>query len=130
MFANWADFPSVTVLSDGSLVAHWLEKVGGGSYEYDVWIVQSRDSGKSWSKPERPHRDGTLSEHGFVSLIDRWSGRFSAVWLDGRNFAGENATHEMALMFTTFDKGTFEQETELDRRVCDCCQTAANLREF
>ncbi len=124
IFSNWADFPSIMVLSDGSLVAHWLEKAGG-SYEYDVWIAQSRDGGKSWSKPERPHRDGTLSEHGFVSLVNRGSGRFSAVWLDGRNFAGEDATHEMALMFTTFDNGTFQHETELDRRVCDCCQTAA-----
>src|SRR5215207_2642270 len=31
-FVNWADFPSVIELSDGSLAAHWLVKSGPGTY--------------------------------------------------------------------------------------------------
>jgi hypothetical protein len=36
-FANWADFASLAVV-DGALAAHWLEKSGEGSYEYDVFV--------------------------------------------------------------------------------------------
>jgi hypothetical protein len=33
-FVNWADFPSVIALQDGSLAAHWLVKSGSGTYAY------------------------------------------------------------------------------------------------
>jgi len=39
-FVNWADFPSVIALSDGSLAAHWLVKSGPGTYAYDVNIAR------------------------------------------------------------------------------------------
>ena len=68
-FVNWADFPSLCALADGTLAAHWLQKSSEGTYSYDVMISLSRDRGKSWSKPMTPHRDGTLTEHGFVSLV-------------------------------------------------------------
>ena len=50
-FVNWADFPSVIALQDGSLTAHWLVKSGPGTYAYNVNISRSKDGGKSWSKP-------------------------------------------------------------------------------
>lgn len=31
-FVNWADFPAVAALPDGTLFAHWLAKSGPGSY--------------------------------------------------------------------------------------------------
>ena len=68
-FVNWADFPSVVALDDGSLAAHWLVKNGSGTYAYDVNIARSKDGGKSWSKAIVPHLDNTQTEHGFVSLI-------------------------------------------------------------
>jgi hypothetical protein len=37
-FVNWADFPSMIALPDGSLAAHWLVKSGPGTYAYDVHI--------------------------------------------------------------------------------------------
>ena len=46
------------------------------------------------------------------------------MWLDGRNFEKEAADNEMALMQTTFDGAAFAEETMLDSRVCECCQTA------
>ena len=57
-FVNWADFPSLIVLPDGSLAAHWLVKSGSGTYAYDVTIARSFDGGKTWGKPFVPHRDG------------------------------------------------------------------------
>jgi hypothetical protein len=50
-FVNWADFPSLEVLSEGHLVAHWLQRSGSGSYAYGVRIAQSRDGGRTWSTP-------------------------------------------------------------------------------
>jgi hypothetical protein len=75
MLANWADFPSLLVLDDGTLVAHWLEKAGDGTYDHDVWIRLSKDHGATWTEPQRPYRDETKGEHGFVSLVDTaWAG--------------------------------------------------------
>lgn len=122
-FTNWADFPSMAALSDGTLVAHWLQKAGGGSYDYDVRLSRSTDQGLTWSPPVRPHR-ATPGEHGFVSLLPRPGARLDVVWLDGR--AMKDGLGQTALMRTTFD-ADFEPGAEkaLDPRTCDCCQTAA-----
>ena len=42
-FVNDADFPSMTVLSDGSLAAHWLGNNEPGTEAYDVNISISHD---------------------------------------------------------------------------------------
>lgn len=125
-FANWADFPSVLPMRDGGLVAHWLQRSGEGTYDYDVMVSRSGDAGATWSAPVRPHRDGTKSEHGFVSLVDFGPGRFGAIWLDGRNFkeGAATAVADMMLMFAVFEGGAFRPEAVLDERVCECCQTA------
>src|SRR5829696_2025076 len=50
-FINWADFPSVIALKDGTLAAHWLVKSGSSTYAYDVNVCTSNDAGKTWIKP-------------------------------------------------------------------------------
>ena len=130
-FVNWADFPSVATLPDGTLFAHWLAKSGPGTYAYDVRVTTSRDGGKSWSAPVVPHRDGTQTEHGFVSMTPWGPQEMGIVWLDGRKTAGAShgdhgAGAEMSLMHTTLGgDGRLGPETILDGRVCDCCQTDA-----
>ncbi len=136
-FVNWADFPSLLVLPDGSMAAHWLAKSGAGTYAYDVNIARSFDGGKTWSKPFLPHRDGTQTEHGFVSLLPASKDAFTALWLDGREMAGKSAEHgsnqngdhghgTMTLRAATIRRNNaIEQEALLDARVCECCQTAA-----
>lgn len=135
-FVNWADFPSVIALADGSLAAHWLVKSGSGTYAYDVNIARSKDGGKSWGKPIVPHTDGTRTEHGFVSLIPLPDGRVGAIWLDGRNL--KDVKHEgdehtplsvsMTLRYASIDAdGKLSDEAQLDDRVCECCQTSAAL---
>ncbi len=122
-FANWADFSSILSFGDGRLAAHWLEKAAENTYEYDVFIALSDDGGKSWSTPEKPHRDGTFSEHGFVSLVADDASGFSAVWLDGRQFEKGASDNEMNLRYTRFDGKAFTEDIVLDGRVCECCQT-------
>lgn len=59
-------------------------KNGPGPYAYDVHISRSNDGDASWSRPLVPHRDGTATEHGFVSLFTTQDASLAAVWLDGR----------------------------------------------
>ena len=128
-FVNWADFPSVEVLADGRLAAHWLQRTGTGTYAYGVRIAQSVDGGLTWSAPIVPHRDTSLTEHGFVALW-RDGAQLGAAWLDGRKFtgSGHDAAKEMLLASTTIGRGGERGvERRLDERVCDCCQTAAAL---
>lgn len=136
-FVNWADFPSVIELADGSLAAHWLVKSGPGTYAYDVNISRSADGGKTWGKPIVPHTDGTQTEHGFVSLIPLPDGRLGASWVDGRNLKGlkEHAEEDegplpvsMSLRYAVIDaNGKLSDEAVLDERICECCQTSAAL---
>lgn len=138
-FVNWADFPSVIALTDGSLAAHWLVKSGTGTYAYNVNIATSRDGGKTWGKPIVPHTDNTQTEHGFVSLLPLSNGRVGAVWLDGRNLKDVKESHSeddesrplpvsMTLRYAVIDAdGRISDEAELDERVCECCQTSAAL---
>jgi hypothetical protein len=144
-FVNWADFPSLAALPDGSLAAHWLVRTGKGA-AYDIHLARSRDGGATWSAALTPHRDGTVSEHGFVSLIPEPEGGVTMVWLDGRGYAaaeaaasakasaaanaanaGDHDGHgEMMLLATTIGPdGGLGEEVRLDARTCDCCQTAA-----
>ena len=134
-FINWADFPSVIGLTDGSFAAHWLVKSGSGTYAYDVNISLSRD-GKTWTKPIVPHSDNTKTEHGFVSLLPLSDGRLGAIWLDGRNMKDTKDDHDeekpspvsMTLRYATIDaNGKISDEAQLDERVCECCQTSAAL---
>jgi hypothetical protein len=135
-FVNWADFPSVIALTDGSLAAHWLVKSGSSTYAYDVNIARSKDGGKTWGKPTVPHTDRTQTEHGFVSLIPLPDGRVGAIWVDGRNLKDvkvEGDEHSplpvsMTLRYAAIGvDGKLSDEVQLDDRVCECCQTSAAL---
>lgn len=128
-FVNWADFPSIKVLDDGRLAAHWLQRTGPGTYAYGVRVSQSTDDGATWSEPLMPHRDSSDTEHGFVTLWREGAG-MGAVWLDGRKYnkEGHSPTNEMMVVTTTISAdGQLGAETRLDERACDCCQTAVAI---
>ncbi len=129
-FVNWADFPSLVRLQDGTLAVHWLQKTAKETFAYGIRIAFSRDGGRSWRNPITPHRDGTPTEHGFVSLLPLDGNRMFVAWLDGRKYAaatdGANRGGEMTVRAAVLrSDGTFEREWLLDDRTCDCCQTAA-----
>lgn len=132
LFVNWADFPSIHALEGEELAAHWLRKRGSGASSYDVRIARSTDGGKTWSDPVTPHKDGTETEHGFVSLGHAPGSReLQAVWLDGRLMTPGGQGHgggDQTLRWARFaPDGSTLQEQELDRRTCECCQTAMTM---
>jgi hypothetical protein len=123
-FVNWADFPGVVEAANGRLFAQWLQKSGKGTYSYDVRIASSSDGGRSWTPSVVPHRDGTPTEHGFVSLVPIGES-LAAVWLDGRNMKeGHGHSGSMTLRYARIASGgEMGDEALLDDRVCECCQT-------
>ena len=133
-FVNWADFPSVVPAHDGPWSAHWLQQKPGGVYAYDVMTRLSADGGRTWSEPHSPHDDGTATEHGFVSIASL-GGRPYGVWLDGRKTLGEGHDHgadnpagsqgAMTLRGAVLTPAGAIDGSEIDARVCDCCQTDA-----
>lgn len=128
-FVNWADFPSVVPIREDLWAAHWLVRRSGNPYAYDVAVAISENAGSTWSRSITPHRDGTATEHGFVSLFDTPQG-VGMLWLDGRNMANtwtEDAEPEATGMTLRSAVLTNEldirEERIVDSLVCDCCQT-------
>ncbi len=127
MFVNWADLPSVVPLQDQHLIAHWLQKMPGGTYAYDVVTAQSIDNGRNWSESFSPHTDGTPTEHGFVSMFGR-DGQAGMIWLDGRKAINEATDEPVAsgmtlrAAFVDSDNGLHGEQL-VDELICDCCQT-------
>lgn len=130
-FVNWADFPSVTPITDDLWAAHWLAKRPGGTYAYDVAMALSTNGGQSWGEPLTPHTDNTRTEHGFVSLFP-WRDAVGALWLDGRNTVAEGQDADgghhgaggMTLRSAVLGPNQVVSKGELvDDLVCDCCQT-------
>jgi hypothetical protein len=130
--ANWADFPAVFVTRSGLMAAHWLERRGQSRAAYDVKLRTSRDGGSTWTSEVTPHRDGTDTEHGFVSFFET-PGKdpgLGLIWLDGREMAGHGGHGASGGQMTLRSAPVSEQgapgpEMVIDGRVCDCCQTSA-----
>ena len=119
LMVNAADVPSVHLLANGTLVAQWLQEHGADPEAYDLQLSRSADGGRTWTPPSSPHHDGTASQHGFASLFPVPGGGFGVIWLDGRSGG------DMALRATSYGPdGKQLPETEIDARVCECCQTA------
>jgi hypothetical protein len=136
LFVNWADFPSVVMLRDGRLLAHWLQRNGSATYAYEVRLSESRDDGATWSESLTPHRAGIQAEHGFVSILPTADGA-QIYFLDGgagklAGAAAEGGDHGHAIPMsfsTNVWTGSTQESTKtiLDTRVCDCCATASAM---
>ncbi|MBI5856852.1 MAG: exo-alpha-sialidase [Sphingobacteriales bacterium] len=133
-FVNWADYPLMAGDGNGNIIAHYLEKSDTAKFTYDIKMVASADSGRTWNNAMLLNEDNKKAEHGFVSIVPYKDG-FFACWLDGRKTASEesHAGHdghhgEMTVRAAKLDKsGKKINEWELDGRVCDCCQTTAAI---
>ncbi|MGA0920710.1 MAG: exo-alpha-sialidase [Gemmatimonadaceae bacterium] len=130
LFVNWADFPSLVTLTDGTLLAHWLQRNGTGRYSYDVHLAASTDGGRSWGPSALPHPPGFAAEHGFVAVLPDPAGGADVVLLDGsegartRRPGAKEPGAPMQLGVARWQGGTVVSRQIIDDRVCDCCQTA------
>jgi hypothetical protein len=131
--ANWANFPTLLQLQDGTLAAHWSgRRDDGGSSGSGFFVSFSRDGGRSWTSPAAAGPDGE-PRGSFVALFPWPDGTLGGVWLDypredeadGRDAALPDG---MTLRFGRFDlDGTVIEQAVLDPLVCSCCQNAAVL---
>ena len=128
-FLSYADVPSVMRLSDGTLVAQWLQQIDPIMEAYNLRLSYSKDSGTTWAPSFMPHSDGTKTQHGFASLVEMPGNTVGVVWLDGRNSPfdfDKPDTGTMTLRYAAYDS-SFKQstDTEIDHKVCECCPTTA-----
>ncbi len=125
-FVNWADFPALAVNGD-YMLTNILEKSAEGTYDYDVKLTLMK--GENIIKSNfLLNTDGIAAEHGFVSL-QAYDGGYYASWLDGRNTKNKDRSkNQMSLRNAYIDlEGNITQDTEIDSRVCDCCNTATAI---
>jgi hypothetical protein len=131
-FVNWADFPAVAALADGTLWAHMLVRNGESTYAYDTRLFRSLDGGAQWEARGPVHDDGTATEHGFATLWAQGADELGVAWLDGRNTGGgghdghddgHGGQGAMTLRSATIGADGKTAESELDASTCDCCQT-------
>ena len=130
-YVNAADIPAVQPLGAQLWAAHW-RVAQENDFAYDIMISVSADAGATWSEPHLLNDDGTKTEHGFVSLVP-WGGDVGAIWLDGRETAGEEgeiardtdaAPRGTTLRFARLGRdGAVLEQAVIDRLVCDCCTT-------
>ncbi len=133
-FVNWADFPAIAKNKE-NILTHFLQKSDPATFAYDVYIMQSQNNGSTWSNDKKLHQDSTLTEHGFVTLLPYKDG-FFATWLDGRNTGGDaqGDSHESGGAMnvrtaTITKKGKIMDDTLVDAKTCDCCQTSAAITQ-
>ncbi len=128
-FVNWADFPSLAVGADGSMLAHWLTRAeGGGKFGYGIRVAR-RAPGGGWREIHGMSLKETEDYAGFLSF-----GAGGALYLappaegasGGSAHAGhDDHGHRKTLRFLRLRAdGSVESDNELDSDVCSCCQTS------
>jgi hypothetical protein len=132
-FLSYADMPTVLRLRDGTLVANWYLTTNLLAEGYDILLAYSKDDGKTWSRPFKPHRDKTKTQHGFVSIFESPAGGVGLVWLDARDQENNTTDPEggvVSLYAASFDAAwKHTGESVVNRRVCECCTTAAAVTD-
>lgn len=129
-FMNWADFPSVVGYNGTEHASHWLKKIEGGPYAYNVEVSFFNEENNRWTESITAHQDETATEHGFVSLEPIDADKVLALWLDGRETAGRandeysDTSKSMTIRSTEISRsGEITNNQVIDNTVCDCCQT-------
>lgn len=123
-FVNWADHPSVALVGENRLAAHYLVKnpEADGDYGYGLKIVFSMDRGATWRDVFSAGLSNVESYSGFVSFTPE-PGGFSAAYLTPP--PGSRDPGDMTLRLARFhEQGYLLGNQRLDPDVCSCCPTA------
>lgn len=124
-FVTEADTPSVLRLSNGTLVADWMQSSSDEFEASNLRLSYSKDNGKTWSKPFLPHHDGTITQHAFATLFELANGNLGLVWLDGRLTVKDREHGPMTLRYGAYNaQWTQVSDRAIDAKVCDCCTTS------
>lgn len=128
LVANWADFPRSAEGGDGALYVNAMFQAGSAAHAYEVRLFRSTDA-IHFAPLGLLHRDGTETEHGFVSMAATNDG-VQVYWLDGRGNVddGFTAVYSAAAHGDGDGDGARVDSARLvDPQVCDCCQTDAAM---
>jgi hypothetical protein len=115
-----AEVPGLVSLSDGTLLAHWVEKSKESSDEETIYVSSSRD-GMKWTTPLIAHHDHSQVQHGLVSIVASGPQEASLFWLQA--LKGEDAPVSLMRTIVGAD-GKEIKEEELDKDTCSCCPTS------
>lgn len=80
---NGIDVPTVLRLSNGTLIAQWLQNAGAGMHANDVRLSYSTDDGKTWARSFTPYHEPAARERLFASLFEMPNGGVGLIWLSG-----------------------------------------------
>jgi hypothetical protein len=114
---NWANFPSLVALDDGSWAAQWAESRRNHPNAHEVAFSASPD-GEQWTDAVRPSGDRVSAQRGWGAMIPEGNGGVGMAWLDGR--AGT-----ARLIYRRWSGTGFGPETTLDDDVCPWCRVSA-----
>jgi len=124
-FVTEADTPSVLRLSNGTLVADWMQSSSDEFEASNLRLSYSKDNGKTWSKSFLPHHDGTVTQHAFATLFELANGNLGLVWLDGRLTVKDREHGPMTLRYGAYNAQWAQvSDRAIDAKVCDCCTTS------
>ena len=127
-FITEADTPSVLRLSNGTLVADWMQSSSDEFEASNLRLSYSKDDGKTWSKTFLPHHDGTITQHAFATLFELANGNLGLVWLDGRLTVKDREHGPMTLRYGAYNAQWAQvSDRGLDAKVCDCCTTSVAM---
>lgn len=118
-FVNWADFPALSVMEDGSMLAHWLTRFpAGGTHGYGIRIANRAKGESTWRETHSMKLDEKNDYAGFLSFESN-----RAIYLAPPTPNKEG--HRKTVRLVTFnDNGKPLKDLELDADACSCCQTA------
>ena len=124
-FVTEADTPSVLRLSNGTLVADWMQSSSDEFEASNLRLTYSKDNGKTWSKTFLPHHDGTITQHAFATLFELANGNLGLVWLDGRLTVKDREHGPMTIRYGAYNAQWAQvSDRSIDAKVCDCCTTS------
>jgi len=115
-----AEVPELLSLSDGTLLAHWVEN-GKESSEAEFIFVSSSRDGTHWSEPAMAHKDRAQVQHGLASIVASGPAEASILWLQA--LKGEDGPVSLMRTIVGAD-GKEIKEEQLDSDVCQCCPTS------
>ena len=139
-FINWADFPSIVELDSGTLLAHWLDRVGKGAYGYGIRVARAETWGSKWTETFFAPPSDPKDYSGFLSFTKTPKGAAAvylapppanpaapapaATTIAHSDHGMSEEGHRKTLRFVEFDAaGRPAGDRELDPDTCSCCQT-------